>query len=589
MPMFRVLCSVVILSISGVVAAAGQPVTITFLEFNDFHAHLTPHMDAVRADGKVALRERGGLARVSTLVKQIRGETPNTILMNIGDTFHGGVEAMYTVGNAIVGPINALGIDVGVPGNWDYAYGPYVFLSRFTGHAPDSGFAAATAPAVATIERPNYPNLAANLMDRETGELVLPPTLIKTIGGVKVGFIGVTSDIVPQMYRPLSAGMQFTQGKKRYQRLLDTYSRQLREHGCQVVVVMSELGIQKDYALAQVVAPGSIDVFFSAHTHEVIETPLTSASGALVVEAGNDGYLGRMDVTVAANGVVSRNWTLEVIDPSIPEDPQMKALVDAARAPFLAHNVHMADPTPGSEQTLNAPIDTVIGYSAATLNRREALESSFNDLLTDLMRARTHTDLALAPGFRFDAVIPAAGYLSEDATVATGAITLEDVYRFLPVGFTLATGDVTGARLREIMEDTLTHVFSTDAFAQGGGWFDGFSGLNAEVTLTNPDGQRLTALYDANWHPIADDQVLSITGCKRPMEPSDVLCSYSGFANVTAITDPKTGAPLTAIDLLADSLGKGVDAATQRRNIVDLSGLPEWPESPYVQPLTGAQ
>ena len=75
--------------------------------------------------------ERGGLARLATLIKKIRSENPNSVLMNIGDTYHGGVEGLFTNGNAIVDPVNALGIDVGVPGNWDYAYGPGVFRLRY--------------------------------------------------------------------------------------------------------------------------------------------------------------------------------------------------------------------------------------------------------------------------------------------------------------------------------------------------------------------------------------------------------------------------------------------------------------------------
>lgn len=592
MKKLRSMLLLVLTTTAGIVGhsavAAERPVTVTLLHYNDLHAHLVPHMDAVRENGAVVFKEKGGIARLATLVREMRKASPNTLLMNVGDTFHGGVESLYTVGNAIVAPVNALGIDVGVPGNWDFAYGPYVFRSRFA-ETPASRMMESMAPAVERIERPRYPNLAANLTDKETGELILPATLIKEVGGVKVGFIGLTSDIVPQMYRPLASGMRFTEGESRYRRLIDTYSKQLREAGSEVVVVLSELGIQKDYALAQVIRRGSVDVFFSAHTHEVIERPLESASGALVVEAGNDGYLGRMDITVGNSGVQARNWTLLSIDATVKEDPEMKALVERVRAPFLASDVHMVDPLPSSYQVLDRPIDAVIGHSALALNRRQALESTFNDLFTDLLRSKTGTEVALAPGFRFDAVIPGAGYLHEDASFATGAITVEDVYRFLPVAFTVATAEVSGQRLREIMEEVLTHVYSTDAFRQGGGWFDGFSGLNARLTLTNPDGQRVQELADEQWRPIGDDRVLTVAGCKRPLEPENVLCSYSGFDNVVPVVNPSTGLPWTAIDLLAEALRNGVTADAQRQNLVDLSGLPTWPESEFIQPLTGAQ
>lgn len=82
------------------VSAQAAKKTITFMELNDLHAHLVPHTDVV-ADGnggtKVAMC--GGLTRIATLVKQIRAENPDSVLMNIGDTFHGGAEAFFTIGD----------------------------------------------------------------------------------------------------------------------------------------------------------------------------------------------------------------------------------------------------------------------------------------------------------------------------------------------------------------------------------------------------------------------------------------------------------------------------------------------------------
>lgn len=72
--------------------------------------------------------------------------------------------------------------------------------------------------------------------------------------------------------------------------------------------------------------PGTVDVFFSAHTHETVFVPLQSRSGALVVEAGDDTYLGRMDIRVLNGKVVDRQWKLEAVTTDIPEDGAIKAL-----------------------------------------------------------------------------------------------------------------------------------------------------------------------------------------------------------------------------------------------------------------------
>ncbi len=566
--------------------------TVTFIHYNDLHAHLTAHLDRVATATGSEIVERGGLARIATLVKQIRADNPDSILMNIGDTFHGGVEATFTLGNAVVDPINALGVDVGVPGNWDFAFGPSVTRLRFTGTVPNLPAFRFADPGI-EILRPDYPNLAANITlappDPNAGQPFLPATLMLERGGVRVGMIGISSDIVPLMYEGLALGLSFVSGESAYRDLINQQAAALRAQGARIVVVMSELGIQKDYRLAQVIDTGAVDVIFSAHTHETTFEPLTSASGALVVEAGNDGYLGRMDITLEGGKVSARDWQLLSVDKSIAEDPQMLALVEAARAPFLVPAPDLSIPLPTSVQHLRLPIDTVVGYSDVPLDRRNALESTFNDAYTDILRARLGTDIAIAPGFRFDGVIPAAGATVEDNTVADGAITLEDVYRFFPVEFKVATGELSGAALRQILEGTLTSVFSSDVFRQAGGWMPGFSGLETTLDLTAPDGARVQSLRSADSGlEIADGDTLTAAGCIRPGDQlRGLLCSYGGFTNIQLITNPATGEPLTAVDLFTEYLdGQRVDQA--RRSINDSSGFPQWPEAAFVQPLQGA-
>ncbi len=607
----------------------GEAVTITFIHHNDLHAHLVPHADAVPDAplGKTAVKttvvERGGLARIATVIKRIRAGNPNSILMNIGDTYHGGVEALFTQGNAVVDPVNALGIDVGVPGNWDFAYGPLVTRLRYT-DLPMAEISRMMTPMrermeerggmrgrmrkrmqergmgdmeslmpFGKIERPNFPNLAANVTftmpPRLAGRTLLPATLLKEVGGITVGFIGITSDIVPYMHPMLAFGLSFLEGEDNYKTLINKHAKELRSQGAQIVVVMSELGIHKDFRLARIIDPG-VDVFFSAHTHEATFEPLTSASGSLVVEAGNDGYVGRMDISVQDGKVASRNWQLLPVGRDIPEDPEMKALVDKARAPFLARDVNMRLPRLMGGQALTQPITKVVGKTAGALDRRHALESSFNNAFTDVLRRKSGTQVTMTPGFRFDAVIAGPGVFLEDNTVAVGDITIEDVYRFFPVPYTIATADVRGGRLQELMEQVLTDVYSPDAFKQKGGWFEGFSGLSVTLDLSNRDGRRIMSmrLKDTD-KPLTSDSILTITGCSRPLDGSDVLCSYPGFRNVKPLINSDTGTAWTPVDIFLDALARGPLPAATRRDLTDLNRTPVWPQTPFVQPLTGVR
>jgi hypothetical protein len=175
----------------------------------------------------------------------------------------------------------------------------------------------------------------------------------------------------------------------------------------------------------------------------------------------------------------------------------------------------------------------------------------------------------------------------EDNTIATGNITLEDAYRFFPVPFSIATAQISGQRLREIMEQGLTSVFSADAFKQGGGWMEGFSGLQVRLDLSKPDGERITEIrLRGNNQPISSDSSLSVTGCSRPLDASDVLCSYSGFSQVQALINPATGKPWMPVDLFVAALAQGALPGA-RRDLTDLNQTAVWPQTPYVQPLMG--
>lgn len=564
--------------------------TITFIHLNDLHAHLTTHSDLVRVGEKNKLEQRGGIARLATLIKRLRKESPDSVLMNIGDAYHGGVEALFTNGNALVDPINALGVDVGVVGNWDYAYGPIVTRSRY-GSLKSRGLFTD-----GKIKRPNYPNLAANLKISlpffRRGDYLMPPTMTKTIGGIPVGFIGITSDIVPRMHPMLAFGLNFLDyDTQTYVQLIEKHATELRKNGAQVVVVMSELGIQKDFSLANSIVPGLVDVFFSAHTHEVVRKPLLATSGAMVVEAGGGGsYLGQMKVTVRDSHVIKRDWHLFDVDAKIPEDANMKSLVAIARAPFLGDHVNVKLPSMAADIRLTQSIDTVVGYTGIPLDRRNALESTFNDVMADVMRKVGKTQVAITPGFRFDSPIAGAGTMLEDNTIANGAITIEDVYRYFPVPYLIATGSIQGDKLRLVIEQNLSSVFSSDIPVQSGGWADGWSGLKIKVDLALPNGARIQDIQlKDKARSLLPHETVTVTGCSRPFDTKadTTLCSYDGFDSVEVLADPATGKKWTAIDLFIYGLQNDLIDKQIRHDVEDIHHTKMWPQNEFVQPVRG--
>lgn len=565
--------------------------TLTFMEINDLHAHLTAHTDVERQNNSAHIVHRGGVARIATILEDVRAENPNTIVMNIGDTYHGGVEATYTQGNAVVDPVNALGIDIGVPGNWDFAYGPGVTRRRYTDTSDQFTVG------VDNIKQPNFPNLAANVTysapPRQAGEPFLPPTLLKQVGNIQVGFIGLTSDIVPRMHELLAAGLDFVQGETAYLALIEQHANELRRQGAQLVVVMSELGIHKDFYLANRFPAGLVDVVFSAHTHELTTEPLITNSGTWVVEPGNDTVLGRMDITFENGLVTAKNWQVIYVENTIAQSASVKALVDAERAPFLQASAEQPLYADGSSNLeLTQPIDTVLGHIDSGTDRRNALVNPFNRAFTQMLRHYSATQVAITPGFRYDAVIPATQQNYEDPAIVAGSMTIEDAYRFFPVPFTLSTASVSGQHLKEVMESNLSAVFSTDIFNHSGGWFDGYDGVEISLDLAQADNQRILdlRLMDSG-ESIVDDAVYNVSGCSRPfdMEGDTTLCSYAGFDQVTPLVNSDTGNAWTGVEFLIYGVSNGLFPMSVDANISDNNNTSLWPQQEFYQPLQGVQ
>ncbi|MCW8851322.1 MAG: metallophosphoesterase, partial [Gammaproteobacteria bacterium] len=84
---------------------------ITLIEMGDLHGTLVPHAAIMKnKDGsEYESTSAGGLARLKTVVDDIREDNPDAILLSAGDLTHGSAEAMFTVGDAMMIPMNAFG------------------------------------------------------------------------------------------------------------------------------------------------------------------------------------------------------------------------------------------------------------------------------------------------------------------------------------------------------------------------------------------------------------------------------------------------------------------------------------------------
>ncbi|EMI19080.1 sulfur oxidation protein soxB [Rhodopirellula maiorica SM1] len=443
---------------------------------NDIHAQLEPHPELYwnNDDAQREMRA-GGLSRIKTAFDRLADERPHGILkVDGGDTFQGSGPAAWTEGEVMVRPLNALGFDVAIPGNWSVVYG---------------------ADRLRTLrDQVNYPMIAANIYDKDSGERTFQPTLVKEMGGVKVGLVGFTDPDVPSRQPPfMSEGLKFSAAKE-LQPLIDG----LREDDeVDVVVLISHIGLHKAVPLTEKLR--GVDIHLSADTHERTYDPIV-VGDAWVVEAGAFGALvGVMDVSVRDGKVVDRKWELiELRENAYPEDEQIKKIVDEELAP---HRERM---------------NREIGHTDIWLERYNVMTSSMDRLIANAVKETADVDVGLSNGYRFS------------PPTAPGPITEADLWNWLPINLDLKTGIVKGQQFIDYWESEFENVFSFNPDRLYGGWLARPStNMQVRFDSTAAAGERLRSLT-IDGDPVEPDKDYTLAAGSRPGQPESQIHRVKG-------------------------------------------------------------
>lgn len=208
---------------------------ITFIHTSDVHGDFHAH-----ANSRDNQPSEGGIARVATVIKQIRNSSQNSFYVHTGDTIQGSAQALFTRGKAMIDVMNLLGVDAFVPGNWEHTYGLGRFREIFLG-TTDNPSTPAVEPDVVpmanwgiTAVNSYYNGAAGNSTGvfadpttapytsnpaTQAGNLVVTPYngkpyRVVNIDGVKVGIFGCTTNRGPQIVgSTVTAGVTFSNCK----------------------------------------------------------------------------------------------------------------------------------------------------------------------------------------------------------------------------------------------------------------------------------------------------------------------------------------------------------------------------------------
>jgi len=402
----------------------------------------------------------GGFAHLKTLIDRLRGDVgeKHSVLVDGGDLWQGSGLANIMQGRDMVEAANLLGIEA-MTGHWEFTYGEQALrdnLARFKGEF--------LAQNVFLTEEAAFNDAAA--FDKATGR-VFKPSVIKELGGHRVAIVGQAFPYVP-IAHPKRFTPDWTFGIREEE--LQKHVDGLRgTDKVDAVILLSHNGMDVDLKLASRVT--GIDVILGGHTHDAIPQPIAvkNASGTtLVTNAGSNGkFLAVLDLALDKGKVGDVKYhLLPVYSELLKPDPAMAELIGRLRAPFV---------TDWSEK---------IATTDRLLYRRDNFAGPVDELICSALRTELGAEIALSPGFRWGVTGLSGQALTMEDLLAETAISYPETY----------VQEMTGAQIKDVLEDVCDNLFNTDPYYQQGGDMVRAGGLSYTCMPTAAIGSRISEL-----------------------------------------------------------------------------------------------
>ena len=426
-------------------------------------------VEAAKQFGKV-----GGFAHLSTLVKNTRAQRPGALLLDGGDTWQGSGTSYWTNAQDMVDAQKLLGVDV-MTSHWEMTFGAErvteIIKNDFEGHIDF---------------------VAQNVVDNEWNEPVFKPYVIKEINGIPTAIIGQAFPYTPIANpRFMVPDWSFGIREDRMQQMVD----EARGKGAQVVIMLSHNGMDVDLKMASRVT--GIDAIMGGHTHDAIPRPVEvkNAGGiTLVTNAGsNSKFLGVLDFDVK-NGKVRdyRYHLLPVFSNLLEADTEMAAYIEKVRAPY------------------KDKLSEELAVTDELLYRRGNFNGTFDQLICDALMDVQGAQIAFSPGFRWGVSVLPGEAITFDHLMTQTAITYPSV----------TLNNMTGTRIKEILEDVADNLFNQDPYYQQGGDMVRTGGLKYSIDPTASMGSRISDM-EVDGKPIEPNADYPVAGWASVAQPLD--------------------------------------------------------------------
>lgn len=475
----------------GAGTAAAEPVTLRIVHVND--------LDRMGED-----EGRGGVARLATVVEEVRAGHRHVLVTHAGDSISPSLLAAFDEGAHMIDLLNRVGIDAMALGNHEFDFGPEVLAAR--------------------VAEAEFPVLSANALDPDGSPLDgVAESLVLEVGDHTVGLFGLTT---------AGTAIKSSPGPITFADPVETahaVAAALREAGADLVIALAHTDLREDAALLRA-AP--VDLVLSGDDH--------------LLRLHYDGRIALVESGSQAEFVTVLTVTMDTVDgaggPAFVWEPAFEVINTVAVEPHPG----MAAAVQGYEDRLSSELDVEIGSTGTALDTRRSTvrseEAAFANLVADAMREAVGADVALTNG----------GGIRADRTYGPGTVlTRRDVLSELPFGNRTILIEVSGADLRAALEHGVGGI------EEEAGRFPHVSGMTFVFDAARPAGERVVDVTVAG-SPLDDGATLKLA-------TNDFLGGggdgYAMFADRPRLIDANAGG-LTAGQVIAHIAAAGAIAPT---------------------------
>lgn len=497
------------------------PVTINIAHINDHHSQLEPQAGAeFKLGGQPTRVSLGGFARVTAAMREIEKSTPNLLKLHAGDAITGTLYYTFFKGQADARMMNTVCFDAFTLGNHEFDDSD----GALKGFLNELGQGSCKTPVLSANVQPAAGTPIAGAVQ---------PYTVKTVGGVKVGIVGLTiADKTTNSSRPL-ASTQFTSEVQAAQAAIDT----LRGQGIRHIVLLTHQGYDRDVAMAAQLT--DVDAIIGGDSHSLLgdfsSVGLKSSGSYPTVVKNRNGEtvcvgqaweyakaVGLMNVQFDEQGRVAQcggraqllvgddyarkaadgKWVplpaneRDALTATLRQQGALRVTTpDAQAAQVLAgYTAQVNEQKQRPVGTLSEPLCLVRVPGEAT-NRSASVAGCerANTLARGSDAAQAVAEAFLAAAKRADLALQNAGGVR--IAIPAGAVNMNTAISMLPFTNVLVELTMTGAEIQAALEDAASNHLDNKS---SDGSHPYAAGLRWNLDMSKPKGQRFSGLQVKN-------------------------------------------------------------------------------------------